>query len=49
MALIEFSYNGNNILIQCDINDKMREIIDKYILKSSIDKTSVDRRSGRAK
>jgi len=41
MASIEFSYNGNNILIQCDINDKMEEIINKYILKSSIDKSSV--------
>ena len=41
MASIEFSNNGNNILIQCDINDKMEEIINKYILKSSIDKSSV--------
>ena len=41
MASIEFCYNENNILIQCDINDKMGEIINKYILKSSIDKNSV--------
>jgi len=41
MVSIEFIYNGNNILIQCDINDKMEEIINKYILKSSIDKSLV--------
>jgi len=41
MASIEFCYNENNILIQCDINDIMGEIINKYILKSSIDKSSV--------
>ena len=41
MASIEFIYNGNNIVIQCDINDRMKEIINKYILKSSIDKNSV--------
>ena len=42
MASIEFIYNGNNIiLIQCDINDRMKEIINKYILKTSIDKNSV--------
>ena len=41
MASIEFCYNGNNILIQCDINDKMKEIIYKYILKSSIDKKTI--------
>ena len=40
MTLIELSYNGNNIVIQCDINDKMKEIINKYILKTSIDKNS---------
>ena len=36
MASIEFCYNGNNILIQCNINDKMREIIGKYILLNFI-------------
>ena len=41
MASIEFIYNGNNIVIQCDINDKMKEIINKYILKAAIDKNSV--------
>ena len=41
MASIEFSYNGNIILIQCNINDRMKEIINKYILKASINKNSV--------
>ena len=41
MSSIEFIYYQNSILIQCDINDRMKEIINKYILKASIDKNSV--------
>ena len=41
MASIEFIYNENIILIQCDIKDRMKEIINKYILKTSINKNSV--------
>jgi len=41
MASIEFIYNENILLIQCDKNDRMKEIINKYILKTSIKKNSV--------
>jgi len=41
MTSIEFIYNGNSILIQCDKNDRIKEIINKYILKASLDKNSV--------
>ena len=41
MNSIDFIYQGNNIEIQSNINDKMIDIIDKYITKSSIDKNSV--------
>ena len=41
MTTIEFIYNGNSILIQCDRNDRIKEIINKYILKASIDKNSI--------
>ena len=41
MSSIEFNYNGNNIIIQCNKDDKIKDIINKYILKSSIDKNSV--------
>jgi len=41
MDSIEFIYNGNKIEIQCYKNDKMKDIIKKYIIKSSIDKNSV--------
>ena len=38
---IEFIYKGNNNIIQCNINDKIKDIINKYITKTSINKTSV--------
>ena len=41
MAPIEFIYKGNNNIIQCNINDNIKDIINKYILKASIDKNSV--------
>ena len=33
MAEVIFSYEANNINIQCDINDKMKDIINKFLLK----------------
>ena len=41
MSSIEFNYNGNNIIIQCNKDDKIKDIINKYILKSTIDKNAV--------
>jgi len=41
MNSIEFIYNGNNIIIQCNKDDKIKDIINKYIIKSKIDKNSV--------
>ena len=38
---IDFSYNGNNIIIQCNIDDKIKDIINKYIIKTTINKNSV--------
>jgi len=42
LTSIEFCYNGNNIIIQCNKNDKIKDIINKYILNLSIDKNSVN-------
>ena len=33
MAEIRFTYEGNNTIIQCDINDKISEIINKFLTK----------------
>jgi len=41
MTSIEFIYQGNNTEIQSNLNDKMKDIIDKYITKSLIDKNSI--------
>ena len=41
MSSIQFSYNGNNVIIQCSINDKIKDIINKYVTKTSINKDSV--------
>jgi len=41
MSSIEFIYKENKIVIQCDLNDRMKDIINKYILKTSINKSSV--------
>ena len=38
MSSIEFIYKENKIVIQCDLNDRMKDIINKYILKTSINK-----------
>ena len=37
MATVLFIYNGVETKIQCNINDKMRVIIDKFIFKVKID------------
>jgi len=41
MTSIEFIYNETSLFIQCDINDRMKDIINKYLLKASIDKNLV--------
>ena len=41
MDTIEFIYNEKKIEIQCYKDDKMEDIINKYIIKSSINKNSV--------
>ena len=41
MTSIEFSYKGNKIIIHCNKDDKIKDVINKYILKTSIDKNSV--------
>ena len=41
MASIEFIYKGHNTIILCNINDKIKDIINKYITKTSINKNSV--------
>ena len=33
MAEVVFNYEGSNTYIQCNINDKMSYIIDKFITK----------------
>jgi len=41
MTSIEFIYQGNITEIQSNLNDKMKDIINKYIMKSLIDKNSI--------
>ena len=33
-AKVIFNYNGSEITIQCNINDKMKDIIDKFVFKA---------------
>ena len=33
MAQVVFSFNGNDIIIQCNINEKMEEILKKFCIK----------------
>ena len=33
MAEAIFNYEGINTTIQCDLNEKMKDIIDKFIIK----------------
>ena len=41
MAEVEFIYKGGNINIHCNKNDKMKDICDKFINKTQIDKNSI--------
>jgi len=41
MASIEFIFKGNNIRIQSNFNEKLKDIIDKYTSKISIDKNTL--------
>ena len=41
MAEVEFIYNGEKIIIQCNLNDKMKDIFNKYIIKLGIEINSV--------
>ena len=34
MTEVLFNYEGKEIIVECNINDKMKDIIDKYIIKS---------------
>ena len=33
MAEVIFNYEGNNTTIQCNLNNKMKDIIDKFLIK----------------
>jgi len=33
MAEVIFDYEGNKNKIQCDINEKMKDIIDRFLIK----------------
>ena len=35
MAEITFNYEGSNTIIQCDINDKTKDIINKFLTKTT--------------
>ena len=41
MAQIEFVYNGNNILIPCNINEKLKNILNRFIIKEQINEKSI--------
>ena len=41
MISVEFIYNGNNIIVQSDLKDKLKDIIRKYISKSLLDRNSL--------
>ena len=34
MAEVIFNFEGNIIIIQCNINDKMKDIIDAFLIKT---------------
>ena len=36
MVEVIFNYKGIETLIQCNINDKMKDIINKFIIKRNI-------------
>ena len=33
MAEVIFNYEGINTIIQCEINEKMKDIIDRFLIK----------------
>ena len=37
MREVEFNYEGNNTIIQCNENDKMKDIINKFLVKINIE------------
>ena len=41
MAEIEFKYNGNIILIQCDENENMKEIYKRFLNKTQLEKDNL--------
>ena len=41
MAQIEFNYNQNLTIIQANLNDKFKDVINKYLQKSSLDSNKV--------
>ena len=41
MFNVEFIYNGKINVIQCNLDDNMKDICDKYLVKTNIDKNSV--------
>ena len=41
MAQIEFNYNQNLAIIQANLNDKFKDVINKYLQKSSLDSNKV--------
>lgn len=40
MAIAELYYEGININIQCNQNDKMQQIFQKFLVKANINKNS---------
>ena len=41
MIQINFLYNGKNIIIPANINDKMNEIFKKFLIKAELEDKSV--------
>ena len=41
MAQIEFVYNGNNVIIPCNTNEKMKDIFNRFIIKEQINEKSI--------
>ena len=41
MVEVEFNYNENKNIIQCNLNDKIRDICQNYLNKISEDKNNI--------
>ena len=41
MSTVEFLYNGNTIIIQCQVDEKIEDIIDKFLSKTQKERGSV--------